>query len=191
MASPLDRKAGGSPLRDIAKADPRTSPSNLKAKANEVKEIPMVRDVLGGRTGSGLYEFTDKDIFENLFSTKIVKLTVWVGEGFINGIQASYRLNNTEDMMGNQHLVEQMKSKTKVVESLQIDPDDYISYIAGKYNEGLSTLKFQTAKGKIKVFGDPKTLGEEFEIQMEPGEQPTLMFGALCKRKGILFNLKK
>ena len=185
MGGPLDRKAGGSPLRNIPKTDPRTSPTNLKAKANEVKEIPMVRDVLGGRSGLGLYEFTDKDIFENLFSTKIVKLTVWLGESFINGIQASYRLNNTEDMMGNQHLVEGMKSKTKVVESLQIDPDDYITFIAGKYTEGLTTLKFQTAKGKIKVFGDAKSLGEDFEIEMEPGEQPTLMFGALCKRKGI------
>lgn len=178
MASPIDKKIGGSPLTK------KGSPTN---KAKEIKEIPMVRDVLGGRTGSGLYEFTDKDIFENLFSTKIVKITVWLGEAFINGIQASYRLNNTEDIMGNQHLVGEMKSKTKVVESLQIDPDDYISYIGGKYNEGLTTLKFQTAKGKIKVFGDTKSLGEEFELTMEPGEQPTLMFGALCKKKGILY----
>lgn len=128
-------------------------------------------------------EFGDDDILENPASTKIVKVTIWVGEKFLNGIQLSYRINNSEDVVGNQHLDPNMKGKTKVVESLQIDPDDYISYISGRYTEALVFLKIQTIKGKIKDFGHSKEEGEDFEIYIKSGEQPTVLFGAFARRK--------
>ena len=110
-----------------------------------------------------------------------------MGETFINGIQCSYKLNSKEDVMGNQHLDARMKGKTKLVESLQIDADDRISFVAGKYSDAILSLKFQTAKGKIKEFGNSKATGEDFEIDIEKGEQPTLLFGASREMKGILF----
>ena len=103
----------------------------------------------------------------------------------------SYRINNSEDVVGNQHLAPDMKGKTKVVESLQIDPDDHISYISGKYNEALISLKLQTAKGKIKDFGDMKSDGEEFEMDVKSDEQPTMLFGAFMRKKGKLLRIIK
>jgi len=168
---------------DLTRGSPGNKLFSKPKEVKEVKEVPVIRDVTGGKTEDGLLAFSDKDIFENLFSTKIVKITVWVGKSFINGIQASYRVNNSEDMMGNQHLAGEMKAKTKNVESLQIDLDDNISSVSGKYNEGLISLKFQTAKGKIKEFGTTKGSGQEFEIKIEPEEQPTLLFGAFYNKK--------
>jgi len=130
-----------------------------------------------------LLEFGDDDILENPATSKIVKVTVWIGENYLNGIQMSYRINNSEDVVGNQHLAPDMKGKTKLVESLQIDPDDHISYISGKYGEALISLKLQTAKGKIKDFGNTKADGEEFEIDIKSDEQPTMLFGAFMRRK--------
>lgn len=188
----IENKASAPVLKDTPKVDvtPQAKDNTTKPTApqkpkEEAKVIPTVRDVMGGRSGAGLFDFSDKDVFENLFSTKIVKLTLWLGETYINGIQASYKVDNSEDVVGNQHLAAEMKGLTKVVESLQIEPDDRITFIAGKYDEALVCLKFQTAKGKIKVFGNDKSLGEDFEIDMEAGEQPTLLFGALCKKKGF------
>ena len=152
----------------------------------EPKEEPEVREVAGGRIEDGLLEFGDDDVIEDPTTTKIVKVTVWIGETFLNGIQLSYKINDKEDVIGNQHLAPSMKGKTKIVESLQIDPDDRITLISGKYGQGLTSIKFQTAKGKIKDFGDIQSAGEEFEIDMQPGEQPTLLFGAFVRKKGIL-----
>jgi len=166
------------PIKEEPKPEPKPEP---------VKEEPEVREVAGGRIEDGLLEFGDDDVVEDPTTTKIVKVTIWIGEEFINGIQLSYKINDKEDVIGNQHLAPSMKGKTKIVESLQIDPDDRISLITGKYGKALTSIKFQTAKGKIKDFGDIQSAGEEFEIDMQPGEQPTLLFGAFVKQKGNFF----
>jgi len=164
-------------IKEEPKPEPKPEP-----KA-EPKEEPEVREVAGGRIEDGLLEFGDDDIVEDPVTTKIVKVTVWIGDTFLNGIQLSYKINDKEDVIGNQHLAPSMKGKTKIVESLQIDPDDRITLISGKYGQALTSIKFQTAKGKIKDFGDIQSAGEEFEIDMQPGEQPTLLFGAFFKKK--------
>lgn len=181
--SPLKKAAEKKTITPKAKQE-KQQPIKEESKPEPPNEEPEVREVAGGRIEDGLLEFGDDDVVEDASTTKIVKVTVWIGEQFINGIQLSYKINDKEDVIGNQHLAPSMKGKTKIVESLQIDPDDRISLITGKYGKALTSIKFQTAKGKIKDFGDIQSAGEEFEIDMQPGEQPTLLFGAFVKQKG-------
>ena len=181
--SPLKKAAEKKTITPKAKQE-KQQPIKEEPKPEPPNEEPEVREVAGGRIEDGLLEFGDDDVVEDASTTKIVKVTVWIGEQFINGIQLSYKINDKEDVIGNQHLAPSMKGKTKIVESLQIDPDDRISLITGKYGKALTSIKFQTAKGKIKDFGDIQSAGEEFEIDMQPGEQPTLLFGAFVKQKG-------
>jgi Jacalin-like lectin domain. len=75
--------------------------------------------------------------------------------------------------------------------SLEIDTDDYISNITGKYNNGLVSLRFQTFKGTIKEFGNTHNEGEEYDITINSGEKTSTIFGSFLENSGIIFGIKR
>ena len=131
-----------------------------------------------------MHEFNDKEYIPNPFISKINQLVVWSDYEFIYGIQAFYSMQNTFDIEGQEHIRVEMKEKVKDVSNIEIDDDDKICCISGKYSEGITYLQIKTLKGIIKEFGTDRDFGEEFTINLGPKEELALLHGAMREIKG-------
>mmetsp|Transcript_82837 Transcript_82837/g.115063 ORF Transcript_82837/g.115063 Transcript_82837/m.115063 type:complete len:92 (+) Transcript_82837:971-1246(+) len=73
-----------------------------------------------------------------------------------------------------------MKANKKS-ESIEIDTNDYVSAMMGKYNDGLVSLRIQTFKGTIKEFGNVKDEGEEYELDIKGDDRVSPVFGTFTQ----------
>ena len=128
-----------------------------------MKKEPALRHEVIGKAGSK--NFDDKSQVSGKSIEKIVKLIVWFDDENIFGVQAWYSSKNG-DFCGNENVNSAIKNSKKSA-SIEIDNDDYISYIMGKYNSGIVSLRVQTFKGQIKEFGNVQNEGDEYDLTIK------------------------
>jgi hypothetical protein len=121
--------------------------------------------------------------------SKITKIIVWYDENYIYGVQAFYSVGST-DIIGEENIAPGIEEKMKTSQSLEVDNNDHISIITGKYDHGLVSLRIQTFKGVIKEFGNAHNEGEEYDISIKSGEKTSTIFGTFAELPGnILIKL--
>ncbi len=125
-------------------------------------------------------EFDDFAVSEK--DVKISKLTVWFDKDQIYGVRAVYSIKNGSDIAGAEHLAVEQKNDL-TCQAFDIDVDDRIAVVSGKYKNFIGYLKFATAKGKTHEFGDEngKNSTTPFIFDIETNEQPSVLFGAFDK----------
>lgn len=168
-------------IEDVAPQEQKSEPEKPQPQK---APLLIVRKATGGRVESGLSEFNDKEYLPTPLKSKITKLMVWLDENFIYGIQAFYKVQDSYYVAGEEHLGIEMKRKAKFVSSIEVENDDQIWWISGKYEEGLTYLKVKTVKGHIKEFGTKTDSPNEFKISVDPNENMTLLHGAFYYKKG-------
>ena len=134
-----------------------------------------------GNFDPSLDEFRDSESIST--SSKISRIMCWFDNDCIYGIQAHYALSNNHDVSGPEHLRLSDKDSAKQ-ESLEIDSDDHIVHISGKYKNCIGYLKMMTAKGVIKDFGETDGINtiSDFSFGITSKEHPSSIFGALSKK---------
>lgn len=143
---------------------------------------PSISKETIGKTGSDVFD--DSGILKGKLESKITKIIVWAGEEYIYGIQAFYSCSNV-DISGNPNIKDTMKKIARNSNSIDINNDDFITNITGKYNEGLVSLRIQTSKGMIKEFGNVKSEGNESEINLKVGDKTSGIFGSFLDKSKI------
>lgn len=147
----------------------------------QVRATPVLgRKEKKGRVGVKLPEFDDFSVISR--DSKISKLTVWFDKDQIYGIRAVYTLPDGSDVAGKEHLLVDQKDKV-ACQAIEIDADDRIAVVSGKYNNFIGYLRVATAKGVVHEFGDEsgKNSVQPFLFDIETNETPAGLFGALDK----------
>ena len=150
----------------------------------------VLRKLVFGRNESNLAEFNDKEYVSNPFVSKITQLKVWSDYEFVYGVQAFYSMQDMFDIAGEEHIKPEMLAKVRNISSIEIEPDDQIAEISGKYSEGITYLQVRTQKGIVKEFGTDRDCGDQFTVSFGPKETLAMLHGAFCEMKGMIIKLK-
>lgn len=174
-------KPVGRSIQDLNKKP--TQPKESK----KVPTKPAMRREYKGRYDSTLQEFNDDKVETE--NGKISKLTFWYDDKNIYGLKAFYTLANGNDVAGEEHLSVRDKSQLKA-SAIEIENDDHIAHITGKYKDFVEYIKIVTAKGVIHEFGNQnESEAQEFMFEMESDEHPILVFGALDTLSKLIHEL--
>lgn len=151
-----------------------------------VKPSPKRRALSGRKEKKGRINSTKTQEFDDFSvvgsEAKISKLTVWFDQDRIYGLSAVYTLPNGTEIAGKEHLRLQDRDKV-MARAFEIDADDRIAVVSGRYKNFVGYLKIATAKGMIHEFGSEtgKNATEHFIFDTEANEAPSVLFGALDK----------
>ena len=88
----------------------------------------------------------------------------------------------------------QVEQKDKInCQAIEINEDDRVAVISGKFKNFIGYLKVATAKGVTHEFGNEngKNSEQSFLFDVETNEQPTILFGALDKAGNLKFQKPK
>lgn len=175
-------------MKEHAQDQRRQTPSSKPKESNRKADTKSaLKREVKGRYDSTLTEFSDKQAKDQ--GTKISKLTFWYNDNEICGFKAFYTLDNGNDVAGDEHL--HVKDKNSLKSSaIEVDTDDHIAHITGKYKQFVEYIKIVTAKGSIHEFGNLRENGsEDFTFDLETDEHPVSIFGALEKSTTGMFIL--
>ena len=153
-------------------------PTEEQAKKDKVPKSEPRMEVKG-RYDSTLEEFNDDNISQD---KRLNHLTVWYDDNHIYGLKANYSLDGGSDASGTEHLQVADKNQLKSG-SIEIDADDHITNVSGKYKHTVGYLKIVTASGKTQEFGNVNgtETEHEFVFDIKVKERPISVFGALDK----------
>jgi len=125
-------------------------------------------------------DFNDREHISNVFTSKIAKIVLWSDDSYVYGIQAFYNMQNSFVIAGDEHIGQGMKKIARKVSTLEINEDDRIFWIYGRYTDGLTYLRMKTSSGKIIEAGnkDLPQQQKKFRIVLDENENFAVLSGA-------------
>jgi len=169
-----------SPQRKTKQNTPNSTPTPQRDGSPKKPPVLTLGKEIGGRIGSGLLDFNDREHISNVFTSKIAKIVLWSDDSYVYGIQAFYNMQNSFVIAGDEHIGQGMKKIARKVSTLEIDEDDRIFWIYGRYTDGLTYLRMKTSSGKIIEAGnkDLPQQQKKFRIVLDENENFAVLSGA-------------
>lgn len=188
---PRSRKGGDTtPLSQSPQKRPKPATPNKEESPKKPPVLTLGKEI-GGRIGSGLLDFNDREHISNVFTSRLAKIVTWSDESYVYGIQAFYNMQNSFVIAGDEHIGQGMKKLAKQVSTLEIEEGDRIYWIYGRYTDGLTYLRMKTTNGKIIEAGnkDLPAPQKKFRIVLDDNENFAVLSGAHFVKPGILLKI--